>query len=194
MSLQDWAKPSYMGEDIDGFRHMIALYGSTITIALAGVNLRTVSVPANTLDHYKEFIEDTTIEFEAHLKLIDEKLDAIVAKDTEGLCSDSEQLRQMEHERISSKACRKIIAQLSRPTEQTQRKTGHHDGVVDSSVSTLGMISDETLQGIIRYSGQGRLREAETLSQKLQLEQFNQVTNKELYGESANNDISSSSD
>ena len=39
MSLQDWAKPSYIGEDIYGFRHMVAGYKSTITIALADVKL-----------------------------------------------------------------------------------------------------------------------------------------------------------
>lgn len=39
MSGQDWAELRYIGEDIHGFRDMVAGYNSTIKIALAGVNL-----------------------------------------------------------------------------------------------------------------------------------------------------------
>lgn len=39
MSLRDWAKLRYIGEDIYGFRNMVAGYKSTIKIALADVNL-----------------------------------------------------------------------------------------------------------------------------------------------------------
>ena len=38
-SFRDWAKLKYMGDDIDGFRQMIAGYKSTIIIALADANL-----------------------------------------------------------------------------------------------------------------------------------------------------------
>ena len=38
-SFRDWAKLSYMGEDIAGFRNMLAGYKSTISIALGGANL-----------------------------------------------------------------------------------------------------------------------------------------------------------
>lgn len=154
---------------------------------------RKSSVTSNALDDYKEMIEDAIIDLEAHLKLIDGKLEAIAAKDTEGLYSDSEELRPVKEEQLSSKACLKIIAQLSWLIYQTQRKTRHHDGLVDSSVSTLGGMTDETLQEIIRYSGPGRLRETEALSQNLYLEHLNQSINKEIYGDSAKNDGSSSS-
>ena len=39
-SFRDWAKLKYMGEDIDGFRRMLAGYKSTIIIALTDANLR----------------------------------------------------------------------------------------------------------------------------------------------------------
>lgn len=38
-SFRDWAKLKYMGEDIDGFRNLLAGYKSTITVALIDVNL-----------------------------------------------------------------------------------------------------------------------------------------------------------
>ena len=38
-SFRDWAKLKYMGEDIAGFRNMLAGYKSTISIALRGANL-----------------------------------------------------------------------------------------------------------------------------------------------------------
>lgn len=38
-SLLDWAKLRYMGEDIDGFRRLVAGYKLTIDIALADANL-----------------------------------------------------------------------------------------------------------------------------------------------------------
>jgi hypothetical protein len=38
-SFRDWAKLRYMGDNIDGFRQLLAGYKSTINIALADTNL-----------------------------------------------------------------------------------------------------------------------------------------------------------
>jgi len=38
-SFRDWAKLRYMRDDIDGFRHLLAGYKSTIIIALTDANL-----------------------------------------------------------------------------------------------------------------------------------------------------------
>lgn len=38
-SWRDWAKLKYMGDDITGFKDMLAGYKLTITIALGGVNM-----------------------------------------------------------------------------------------------------------------------------------------------------------
>jgi Fungal N-terminal domain of STAND proteins len=39
MNFRDWAKLRYMGDDIDGFRQLVAGYRSTIVIALTDANL-----------------------------------------------------------------------------------------------------------------------------------------------------------
>jgi hypothetical protein len=38
-SFRDWARLTYMGSDIDSFRHLLAGYKSTINIALTDANL-----------------------------------------------------------------------------------------------------------------------------------------------------------
>ena len=38
-SFRDWARLRYMGDDIDGFRRLLASYKMTITIALTNANL-----------------------------------------------------------------------------------------------------------------------------------------------------------
>lgn len=38
-SFRDWARLRYMGDDVAGFKNMLAGYKSTITIALCSVNL-----------------------------------------------------------------------------------------------------------------------------------------------------------
>lgn len=38
-SFRDWARLKYMGEDVDGFRRLLAGYKTTINIALADANL-----------------------------------------------------------------------------------------------------------------------------------------------------------
>jgi len=38
-SVRDWAKMRFMGDDIAGFKDLLARYKSTITIALCGANL-----------------------------------------------------------------------------------------------------------------------------------------------------------
>jgi hypothetical protein len=42
-SFRDWAKLTYMGDDIDGFRQLVAGYKSTIIIALTDANLLVFS-------------------------------------------------------------------------------------------------------------------------------------------------------
>ena len=38
-SFRDWARLTYMGEDIDGFRHMLVAYRLTVNIALTDATL-----------------------------------------------------------------------------------------------------------------------------------------------------------
>ena len=39
MSFRDWAKFRYIGDDIVGFKNMLAGYKSTFTITLSDVNM-----------------------------------------------------------------------------------------------------------------------------------------------------------
>jgi len=48
-SFRDWAKLKYMGGDIDGFKHMLAGYKSTISIALGDANLYVLYSTCNRL-------------------------------------------------------------------------------------------------------------------------------------------------
>jgi len=43
-SFRDWAKLKYMGDDITGFKNMLAGYKSTISIALADINLLVIYI------------------------------------------------------------------------------------------------------------------------------------------------------
>ena len=44
-SFRDWAKLRYMGDDIDGFRRLLAGYKLTINIALTDANLQVSVIP-----------------------------------------------------------------------------------------------------------------------------------------------------
>ncbi|KAL2864240.1 uncharacterized protein BJX67DRAFT_361622 [Aspergillus lucknowensis] len=57
-SKRDWFKIRYMGNDISGFKDMLAGYKSTITIALAYVNLHTTKIIKNVIKEYKELIQN----------------------------------------------------------------------------------------------------------------------------------------
>ncbi|EPS34141.1 hypothetical protein PDE_09103 [Penicillium oxalicum 114-2] len=89
----------YMGQDIDGFRRMMAGYKSTIIIALTDANL---------LESYKEMIEITTGDLEAYLETIDEKLEKIIAYNANDLSADAGELQIMEEERLSTQKCLEI--------------------------------------------------------------------------------------
>jgi hypothetical protein len=46
-SFRDWAKLKYMGDDIAGFKNMLAGYKSTISIAIGDVNLYASALHVN---------------------------------------------------------------------------------------------------------------------------------------------------
>ncbi|OQD67111.1 hypothetical protein PENDEC_c046G04162 [Penicillium decumbens] len=146
MSPRDWARITYMGEDIDGFRQMVAGYKSTITIALGGARLRTSSVTTNVMDEYKEMIVTTMGDLEAHLKLINEKVEEVVAKDTGELHSEPDEIQLIKEEQLSSKTCLEIMARYSLLIEHSQRESRHNDSVIQPTTSKVGIITDDALQ------------------------------------------------
>ncbi|KAL7954775.1 hypothetical protein V8C34DRAFT_317028 [Trichoderma compactum] len=63
-SLRDWAKLQYMGEDMDGFRRLLAGYKMTITIALTDANLRWSAATAEYIEGDNDLICSAREQFE----------------------------------------------------------------------------------------------------------------------------------
>lgn len=115
-SFRDWAKLKYLGDDIAGFKNMIAGYKSTISIALGGVNMRTAAITVTVLNEYKEMISNATADLEDHLENIDNKLRSLSTEGTETSLGDTAELREIQEERNSTQQCldicNKVLAQL----------------------------------------------------------------------------------
>ncbi|KAI3326534.1 hypothetical protein HD806DRAFT_487509 [Xylariaceae sp. AK1471] len=130
-SFRDWAKVQYMGDNIDGFKRMLAGYKSTINIALTDANLRNSSLTAERIESYKDLIKNATADLEDHLRSIDEKLESIFTRSVTQCDSDAPELQLMKEERLSTQQCLQICAQLSahidqiqvRPTERSRSPT-----------------------------------------------------------------------
>ncbi|KAI9795427.1 MAG: hypothetical protein M1833_007026 [Piccolia ochrophora] len=139
-SLRDRAKLTYMGEDIVGFRNMLAGYKSTITIALGDANLRTATVTAEVLNEYKEMIKNTTSDLKEHLQEIDHKLQSFVEDTTRSNEEVAERQRMLE-EREGTQQCLSICAQVSAHIDRVQPDT-----VEDVPVSSdANQVSTSTL-------------------------------------------------
>ncbi|KAH7398112.1 hypothetical protein BKA64DRAFT_673566 [Cadophora sp. MPI-SDFR-AT-0126] len=119
-SFRDWAKLRYMGDNIDGFRQLLAGYKSTIVIALTDANLRKSSASADSLEAYQELLKSTTDDLEAHLQNIDEKLETIFSRTVAENPADVAELRLVKEERMSAQKCLQICAQLSDHIDQIQ--------------------------------------------------------------------------
>ncbi|OQE13512.1 hypothetical protein PENFLA_c047G01560 [Penicillium flavigenum] len=112
-NFRDWARLKYMGDDIDGFRRLLAGYKATINIALTDANLRQTSVNTESLDDYKRLIQDAKDDLEARLEVIDSKLECIVEKSVAQSEPEAAELQSMKEERLSTEKCLQICAQLS---------------------------------------------------------------------------------
>ncbi|KAL4805424.1 hypothetical protein BDV18DRAFT_140845 [Aspergillus unguis] len=119
-SFRDWAKLKYMGDDIDGFRRLLAAYKLTIIIALTDANLQKSTVTAESLEKYESLIETAKVDLEAHLEAIDDKLKLLLGKAVPDSDKDSLELQQIREERLSTEKCLQICAQLSDHIGQIQ--------------------------------------------------------------------------
>ncbi|XMA19906.1 hypothetical protein WAI453_012697 [Rhynchosporium graminicola] len=119
-SFRDWAKLRYMGDNIDGFRQLLAGYKSTIVIALTDANLRKFSASAESLKTFQERLRSATDDLEAHLQNIDEKLETIFSRTVAENPTGVAELRLIEEERLSAQKCLQICAQLSDHINQIQ--------------------------------------------------------------------------
>ncbi|EGC46698.1 conserved hypothetical protein [Histoplasma capsulatum var. duboisii H88] len=107
-SFRDWAKLTYMGEDIERFRWMLAGYKSTINIAIADATFRRSNVTAAVLIEYKDMIANTTSDLEDHLQDIENKLDSFIPKGSKMEHEDSVQWSRIQEERNSTQQCLQI--------------------------------------------------------------------------------------
>ncbi|KAL3447277.1 hypothetical protein BJX65DRAFT_100558 [Aspergillus insuetus] len=121
-SKRDWLKIQYMGEDISGFKNMLGGYKSTITIALAYVNLRTTKITKNVIDEYKDLIQNTQCDLETHLEDIRIKVETLSFSTLANTTIDPAELQRMEDERQSTQKslefCQQFLTLLdqSRPS------------------------------------------------------------------------------
>lgn len=136
-SFRDWAKLRYMGDDVLGFKEMLAGYKSTISIALADANLyvgrplpviglsnnvcnsRRATITAEVVQEYKEMIANTTSDLEEHLQNIEEKLQGLLSgTDSNSDDDDVAERERIEAEKDSTKQCLAICAQVSEQVQQ----------------------------------------------------------------------------
>ncbi|KAF9883069.1 hypothetical protein FE257_004126 [Aspergillus nanangensis] len=99
-----------MGDDIGGFRRLVAGYKLTINIALTDANLRKTTVTAESLQTHQDLIETAKTELEVHLEDIDAKLESILGKSmAESDDIDTSELKVMQEERLSTEKFSEIV-------------------------------------------------------------------------------------
>ncbi|KAJ5461054.1 uncharacterized protein N7458_002606 [Penicillium daleae] len=117
-SFRDWARITYMGDDIKDFRDLLAGYKATINIALIDTTLRQSAVAVQSIRDYEGLIQDTKEDLAAQLGSIDRKLEQLAEKDGAQSESDVVELHSLREERLSTEKCLQICAQLSSHIDQ----------------------------------------------------------------------------
>ncbi|KAJ5935950.1 hypothetical protein N7454_005248 [Penicillium verhagenii] len=111
-SKRDWLRMKYMGEDITGFKDMLASYKSTISLALAYANLRTTKTTRGVLEECKELIKNTKCDLENHFHEIRERLQTASAQGPVVSGIDTAELQLMEKEKNSTQKSLEICEQF----------------------------------------------------------------------------------
>jgi hypothetical protein len=111
-------------------------------------------VRAESLQDYKNLIKTATEDLEAHLKSIDEKLEAIFARSAAD--AETAGLHSMQEERLSTQQCLQIYAQLSEHISRIPLKSTQHNG--GSSEEPAGV--PERIAGEAMQECQVRLNQA----------------------------------
>ncbi|KAH6891524.1 hypothetical protein B0T10DRAFT_313737 [Thelonectria olida] len=126
-SVRDWISQRYLKGDIDDFREMLAIYKSTINIALANANLRIVaSITPSALEEYKEMIRDTTSDLKEHLQLLDERSRTLAVSDAENPIRDGTEWKAMLEEKECTQQGLRICSQLSAQIEELESTPKEH--------------------------------------------------------------------
>lgn len=112
-SLRDWIQQKYLQGDINDFKAMLAAHKATINIALANANLRIAAVPPEVLEDYKDMICDTTIDLNAHMEDLQEKIDRLQAGDATAVDDVAIEWQAMMDEKESTQRGLNMCVQLS---------------------------------------------------------------------------------
>jgi hypothetical protein len=169
-SFRDWAKLKYMGDDITGFKNMIAGYRSIITIALCDANLyvesililmkliilysRTSVVTTNVLNEYQEKIEDTMSDLKEHLSNVNGKLQTLLARTPNNTSESGVQWRELLSEQESIKQCMNICTDVATHIDLVRPKimpqiSEPDDHMVATVVSSAGSSAQRDTEQVL---------------------------------------------
>ncbi|KAF5542796.1 pathogenicity CRX2 [Fusarium mexicanum] len=143
----DWAKLAYRGGNgIEGFRQQLIGYKSTIVVALNFANLRTSTITVEAIQSCRELIETTTIDLEAHLADVKEKLDALACRAIASPEPDEATIKYIENERISTEKGLQLCLQLSQHIDQIQLQyavgEGHTPSLLGPHPTSKRLVSE----------------------------------------------------
>lgn len=193
-SFRDWVKLQYMGSDIAGFKNMLAGYKATINIAIADVNLyvsagplasyqanslvyrHTAAVTANTVQEFKEMLENTRTDLRDHLESLNDKLEALSIHESSATDETIAEEGGIREEIDSVKDCLAVCAEASEHVDKVRTNVFEDVSAAQDAhqviVSTLadlisakrvtagvgarqwlGQMSDATVQQLARSQG-----------------------------------------
>ncbi|KAL9575843.1 hypothetical protein ACKAV7_000006 [Fusarium commune] len=102
-SFRDWAKLTYRGGDgIEGFRQQLIGYKSTIVVVLGLTNLCTSTITVEAMQSCRGLMETTTIDLEAHLEDVKQKLDVLASRALASPEANEATVKYIENERLST--------------------------------------------------------------------------------------------
>ncbi|KAJ3499708.1 hypothetical protein NLG97_g103 [Lecanicillium saksenae] len=146
-SFRDWARLRYMGEDVDGFRRLLASYKMTISVALTNANLYVMicsTFPAymtnaecfasyrssashqsiltsEAVEGYNELLKTARADLEDRLEMIDDKLEHVLGQTLSSSPSaEACDVLQIREERQSTENSLQICADLSNHISRIQ--------------------------------------------------------------------------
>lgn len=141
-SRRDWLKLRYMGDDISGFKNMLAGYKSTISIALAYANLRSTKITRNVFEEFKDLIENTKYDLESHLNDVRTRLQTACSHGPVIAGVETSELQIMEDEKRSTQKSLEICERFLNQIDQSRPDL--LGGVAESSRSFELMPSSVT--------------------------------------------------
>ncbi|EXL40791.1 hypothetical protein FOCG_16735 [Fusarium oxysporum f. sp. radicis-lycopersici 26381] len=156
-SFRDWARLTYRGGDgIEGFRQQLIGYKPTIVVVLGFANLRTSTITVEAIRSCRGLIETTTIDLEAHLAEVKQKLDALAYRALSNPEPDEATIQYIENERLSTEKGLQLCLELSRHIDQIQLRFGIGEGDTPNLMGphpTSSMVVSEGLGGCKDYIG-----------------------------------------